>query len=815
MTQNQDATPEFHRGDSPASIVQVPDHELIRLIGRGSYGEVWLAKSVLGPYRAVKIVYRCSFRDERPFEREFNGVQKFEPLSRLHDGLMDVLQVGRNEEQGYFYCVMELADDVVSGPSINPERYLPKTLARDSATRHRLPTADCMRIGASIASALGFLHARGLIHRDVKPSNIVFVNGVPKLADIGLVAEMSEARSYVGTDGFIPPEGPGTVQADIYSLGKVLYEISTGKDRHDYPDPPTQLGDPVQSQEVFSLNRIILQACRPDPRIRYASTAEMLAELEALQRGEDPWLKRRQRKRLWLAFAICAGVGAPIFVAWLLSGSTPNTTETPGLDPRVRTALSQPVEAPADLVAWWPAEDDAIDSVSGVAALQLNGATATAEGKVGKAFSFDGIDDHIRIPDRPELNFSGSMTIECWVRPTAYGRLQNIIAKWDTVHQRNEHSFGLGFFQSGRLRFEVYGADRIGERVSGTTRLSLNEWTHIAAVYDGSHLKLFVNGSLHNQVPYDKGVAASKSDLAIGSTVGNLKPGEGITAFAGQIDELSLYRRGLSDVEIKTIYLAGSHGKRPLAASRDLPTPPGLIAWWRGDGNAQDSAGNHHGQLINGAAFTLGKFGQAFSFDGKDDYVRVPNSEDFAFGRAVTIEFWMKPDTNNFMDQCCQGIVVTDFCEVLISPGYGKDRVSGVNFSVLTDRGTGVPVSFTMKKLEDFLVSTADPNGKAATVKEGQWHHVATTYDGSGMQLYINGEPWGRRAAQTGMIRPMPADSFLTLGSEDGQTSYPPAIGTRYYHGLLDEIRIFNRALSADEIATSFEAAQGIQSANR
>ena len=58
----------------------------------------------------------------------------------------------------------------------------------------------------------------GLIHRDIKPSNIIFVNGIPKLADIGLVAEQSEAKSFVGTEGFIPPEGPGTPRADIYSL---------------------------------------------------------------------------------------------------------------------------------------------------------------------------------------------------------------------------------------------------------------------------------------------------------------------------------------------------------------------------------------------------------------------------------------------------------------------------------------------------------------------------------------------------------------------------------------------------------------------
>src|SRR5580765_430844 len=89
----------------------VPDHELIRCIGRGSYGEVWLARNAVGTWRAVKVVHRARFRDACPYEREFAGIQKYEPVSRTNDGLVDVLQIGRNDPEGYFYYVMELADD--------------------------------------------------------------------------------------------------------------------------------------------------------------------------------------------------------------------------------------------------------------------------------------------------------------------------------------------------------------------------------------------------------------------------------------------------------------------------------------------------------------------------------------------------------------------------------------------------------------------------------------------------------------------------------------------------------------------------------
>ena len=63
----------------------IPDHELIRCVGQGAYGEVWLARNVLGTYRAVKIVFRDSFSSDQPYEREFRGIQRFEPVSRTND----------------------------------------------------------------------------------------------------------------------------------------------------------------------------------------------------------------------------------------------------------------------------------------------------------------------------------------------------------------------------------------------------------------------------------------------------------------------------------------------------------------------------------------------------------------------------------------------------------------------------------------------------------------------------------------------------------------------------------------------------------
>lgn len=267
--------------------VSIPDHELIRPIGKGSYGEIWIAMNIMGTYRAVKVIHRNSFKDDRPYLRELEGIQRFEPISRTHEGFIHVLQIGNNATHAYFYYIMEIGDDKDSGQDINPESYIPHTLAHDLIDQDRLSYEACLHLGLALSDALSKLHRHGLVHRDIKPSNIIYVEGQPKLADIGLVTVIRDELSLVGTDGFIPPEGPGTPQGDIYSLGKVLYEVSTGKDRFQFPELPSLLEDLPDRESFLELNEVILSACHVDPAKRYASAEAMHADLAALQGGKS------------------------------------------------------------------------------------------------------------------------------------------------------------------------------------------------------------------------------------------------------------------------------------------------------------------------------------------------------------------------------------------------------------------------------------------------------------------------------------------------------------------------------------------------
>jgi len=320
----------------------IPDHEVLRKIGGGSYGEVWLAQGVTGAMRAVKVVRREDFEDERGFEREFEGILKYEPISRDHPGLVNILHVGRSEAEGeFYYYVMELGDDVRTGSEINPVEYEARNLLIDlrNASGKPLDTDFVIELGVRLSEALAYLHHKGLAHRDIKPSNIIFVDGKAKLADIGLVAARGQ-RTFVGTEGFVPPEGPGSAQADVYGLGKVLYEMATGLDRLQFPELPEELAEGTNRKMWLMLNQVICDICEPRVSKRTIKTASALADgLRRIQRG-----KRVVRRRRGLVLALIPMMAGLALAGWLLRGQLPWLQQKLGNAPVVQPDEPEPIQ---------------------------------------------------------------------------------------------------------------------------------------------------------------------------------------------------------------------------------------------------------------------------------------------------------------------------------------------------------------------------------------------------------------------------------------------------------------------------------------
>ncbi len=283
-------------GISPETLPDAPDYILCDLpFGAGAYGNVRLAQNAIGQWQALKTVYLSGFGSHHgPYDREFNGISRYKPVSEKHSGLLRIDFISQRKPGGYFYYVMELGDSLDDGWEKDPSLYKPRDLsaARKLAENQRLPTRECVRIGLSLCEALEFLHNEGLTHRDIKPGNIIFVKGKPKLADVGLIAEIrpdGAELTWVGTPAYMPPppEPPGTVQADIYGLGMVLYVIRTGRDPEFFPGLSTTLAEQSTGDGFLPLNNVILKACQPDIVKRYSSAGEMRADLEEVMKKFD------------------------------------------------------------------------------------------------------------------------------------------------------------------------------------------------------------------------------------------------------------------------------------------------------------------------------------------------------------------------------------------------------------------------------------------------------------------------------------------------------------------------------------------------
>jgi hypothetical protein len=251
----------------------------VAFCGRGAYGAVYLAVDAVGTRCALKIVEKNVIGGS--WEREFRGLKQYKTQVAEHPNLIRIFHI---EDCGdFFYYTMEPADNLSEG-----EDYCPATLENLIKRRGRIPPDALREMFESLLDALEHLHRANMIHRDIKPDNIIFIRGVPKLGDIGLLDTMTHTLSLAGTQEFVPPEyllgqvRTPTSELDLYALGKTLYCAFSGNPADRFPVVP---GEVLKDPETRAFNQLVRAACTPERGLRLKSIAAFRRALH----GEIGW----------------------------------------------------------------------------------------------------------------------------------------------------------------------------------------------------------------------------------------------------------------------------------------------------------------------------------------------------------------------------------------------------------------------------------------------------------------------------------------------------------------------------------------------
>ena len=252
---------------------------LEREIGHGAYGVVYLAFSPDGEPAAVKVCRRDAVDPER-YSRELRGAKLYCAVPQK-EGLVRMRAFA--ETEWGFYAVMDLADDEFGRIEVPIESYRPKTLASVIKGEKALPLKECVNLAIFLARGLAALQLHHLLHRDIKPANVLYVCGRPVLSDPGLVVDESEAASFVGTPGYVPPEKFTDAASDVYSLGLTLKAASFGRQIEDIDKGPAAEAD-TSAAQFSAWWRILNKATDPTPSRRYQSAKALLKDLESLRR---------------------------------------------------------------------------------------------------------------------------------------------------------------------------------------------------------------------------------------------------------------------------------------------------------------------------------------------------------------------------------------------------------------------------------------------------------------------------------------------------------------------------------------------------
>jgi hypothetical protein len=344
---------------------------------------------------------------------------------------------------------------------------------------------------------------------------------------------------------YIPSDGPGTPQADLYSLGKVLYEISTGRDRLDFPELPTDLKDHPERAGLVQFNEVILKACDESRKRRYQTAGEMLLDLQRLKAGEQ--IRRTKPASGWKQLAgMVLLLGALVVgLIWGIKGF--QSARLRDRAARLPTTASRGEPSlTSGLVGWWQADGNALDS-SGTNHGRLIEGVAFDAGKVGQAFLFNGKTACISVPDSPAWAFGrNDFSIVLWANFSATSNAQALVACEKSFGNVDKWMFCL---RDGMLRWQMDGGQ--SPIWLGSARFSplIGQWYHLAITRNGDRFRAYIDGDEVSSEVWAGKVPHAVAPLTIGNAWGGL-------CFSGLLDDIRVYHRALAPGELKTLSLA-------------------------------------------------------------------------------------------------------------------------------------------------------------------------------------------------------------------------------------------------------------------
>ena len=407
----------------------------------------------------------------------------------------------------------------------------------------------------------------------------------------------------------------------------------------------------------------------------------------------------------------------------------------------------------ADRIAYWEFNENS-GSVAGDSQGDNDGVIIGADwvtGINGSALDFNGIDGDVEIPLTEELNFVGeNMSLSLWFKLNEIGDEGTLLF--------NRMKYILSINKHGKISLGFYNPTWSNILMNWDDRVIDTDWHNIVTTYDGSYLKLYLDGNLMKTTASSGEINSSSSSIIIGNRSSQ-------RFFPALIDQVAIYTSTLSDQEIIDIY---NNTPDPGTGNQDL------ISQWKLNENsgsvAFDSESTNNG-VITGAQWVTGVAGSAIEFNGSNDYVIIPNADNLNVSQNITIMAWAKTDENKTARIAQKG----DW------DGHG----------IYQDKWNGWKCGIRLASNNSHSINWGD--GKPVL---NEWYHIALTYNGASLKLFVNGQLKNQKAV-SGNLKIN--SRVFSIGSDNG--------AQKFFNGSIDDVRMYGSALSQTEIQFIFNNA--------